>query len=564
MALQLLLLPCLVAGLQTVTVDVLVYGATPAGISAAITAANTSNLIVALIEPTAHIGGMSGPGGIGLRDINQQAPVLQPGTVLDAWVKLNQAYYQSSSPVWQPDQSVGQFHWEYLVSKYSNIVLYTNTGLLEDKNIQLVLDGTVIKSITTVNTSTEDPATSIQWIASQFIDASYEADVVIASNMSFAFGRESRLAYNESLAGVQSPAQTGKFTQFQEPVDPFWPNGTLIPGVDSTLPPYGSGDDRLMPYSYRACMIQVSTGLSSPVPMPEGYNRDTFELLGRYTVSLNGPTLGSLVGLYEYNGYPANKTFPMKYDLCESGDSAVSTDEPSVLYTQYVTANRAQRKVIAQKIKNWVQGWVYFLQTDPQVPQATRTSALEWGFCKDAWPFTPEKGMPLLMYLREGVRIIGDFVSTQNNLRKGVCLENGIGIASWTIDTHIMRRVVGTINGKVSALNEGEIGFAPLPGNGSVYELPSTLLFPKRSELTNLLVPTSPSSTHISFSSIRVEPTFMQLGTAAGVIARLAIENNNIPVQDLSNQVIQRGIVDAYQCIHWPECYNLTPKNCTS
>jgi FAD dependent oxidoreductase len=564
MSLAWLFLPALVAGLQTMNVDVLVYGATPAGISAAITAANSSNLIVALIEPTGYIGGMSGPGGIGLRDINQQAPVLQAGTVLDAWIKLNQAYYQSGSPVWQPDQSVGQYHWEYLVSQYKNIILYTNTALSEDRNVQLVLDGTVIKSITTVNTTTEDPASSIQWVASQFIDASYEADIVVASNMSFTFGRESKLAYNESLAGVQTPAETGKFTQFQEPVDPYWPNGTLIPGVDATLPPYEGGDDRLMPYSYRACMIKVSTGLSSPVPMPAGYNRDTFELLGRYTVSLNGPTLDKLVGLYEYNGYPANVTLPMKYDLCESGDSAVSTDEPSVLYTQYVTAKRAERKIIAQKIKNWVQGWIYFLQNDPQVPQATRNSALEWGFCKDAWPFTPEKGMPLLMYLREGVRIIGDVVSTQNNLVKGVCLQNGIGIASWTIDTHIMRRVVGTINGKVSALNEGEIGFAQLPGNGHVYELPATLLMPKRAEITNLLVPTSPSSTHISFSSIRVEPTFMQLGTAAGAIAKLAIANNNVPVQDLNNIDIQQAVIDAYQCIHWPECYSLTPKNCTS
>jgi hypothetical protein len=72
------------------------------------------------------------------------------------------------------------------------------------------------------------------------------------------------------------------------------------------------------------------------------------------------------------------------------------------------------------------------------------------------------------MYVREGVRIIGDVVATQNNLIKGICVADSIGIGSWTIDTHIMRRYVGTIKGQQSAVNEGEIGFAPLPGNGEL------------------------------------------------------------------------------------------------
>lgn len=50
--------------------DVVIYGATPGGIAAAITAARTSSsLSVVLIEPTSYIGGMAAPGGIGLRDL---------------------------------------------------------------------------------------------------------------------------------------------------------------------------------------------------------------------------------------------------------------------------------------------------------------------------------------------------------------------------------------------------------------------------------------------------------------------------------------------------------------
>lgn len=50
--------------------DVAVYGATPGGIAAAITAARASSTFsIALIEPTSNIGGMSAAGGIGLRDL---------------------------------------------------------------------------------------------------------------------------------------------------------------------------------------------------------------------------------------------------------------------------------------------------------------------------------------------------------------------------------------------------------------------------------------------------------------------------------------------------------------
>jgi ribulose 1,5-bisphosphate synthetase/thiazole synthase len=49
--------------------DIVIYTATPSGIAAAITAARTSSsLSIAIIEPTAYVGGMASAGGIGLRD----------------------------------------------------------------------------------------------------------------------------------------------------------------------------------------------------------------------------------------------------------------------------------------------------------------------------------------------------------------------------------------------------------------------------------------------------------------------------------------------------------------
>lgn len=54
---------------STVGYDIIVYTATASGIAAAVTAARTSpNLSIAIIEPTAYIGGMISAGGIGLAD----------------------------------------------------------------------------------------------------------------------------------------------------------------------------------------------------------------------------------------------------------------------------------------------------------------------------------------------------------------------------------------------------------------------------------------------------------------------------------------------------------------
>jgi hypothetical protein len=124
------------------------------------------------------------------------------------------------------------------------------------------------------------------------------------------------------------------------------------------------------------------------------------------------------------------------------------------------------------------------------------------------------------------------------------------------VDTHIMRRVAGSQNGTPSAMNEGEIGFAPLPGNGSTYDLPYSLLTPRKAEASNLLVPVCPATTHVSFSSVRVEPTFVLMGTAAGAAAALAVKHG-VAVQDVPLPALQAAIVGVGQCIHWPDCLNL-------
>jgi hypothetical protein len=46
-------------------------------------------------------------------------------------------------------------------------------------------------------------------------------------------------------------------------------------------------------------------------------------------------------------------------------------------------------------------------------------------------------------------------------------------------------------------------------------------MVPKRGEASNLVVPVAVSASHVAFNSIRMEPTWMILGHAAGVAAAM-------------------------------------------
>jgi FAD dependent oxidoreductase len=55
------------------------------------------------------------------------------------------------------------------------------------------------------------------------------------------------------------------------------------------------------------------------------------------------------------------------------------------------------------------------------------------------------------------------------------------------------------------------------------YQIPYGVIVPKL--VDGLLVPVAASTTHVAFSTIRLEPTWMALGEAAGTAADLAIRD---------------------------------------
>lgn len=71
------------------------------------------------------------------------------------------------------------------------------------------------------------------------------------------------------------------------------------------------------------------------------------------------------------------------------------------------------------------------------------------------------------------------------------------------------------------------------------YQIPYGVIVPRT--MQNMLVPTACSASHVGFCALRLEPTWMSLGEAAGHAAAFAIEAN-VPVHDVEPTALQRRL----------------------
>ena len=77
------------------------------------------------------------------------------------------------------------------------------------------------------------------------------------------------------------------------------------------------------------------------------------------------------------------------------------------------------------------------------------------------------------------------------------------------------------------------------------YGIPYGIMVPK--SIDGLLVPVAASTTHVAFSSIRMEPTWMSLGQAAGTASHLALaqgcQPRQVAMEELRETLKQQGQV---------------------
>jgi hypothetical protein len=115
-------------------------------------------------------------------------------------------------------------------------------------------------------------------------------------------------------------------------------------------------------------------------------------------------------------------------------------------------------------------------------------------------------------------------------------------MGSYNSDSHNVQRFEQT--GR-TVQNEGNMEVPVEP-----YQIPYRVMVPSRTQVTNLLVPVCLSASHVTYSTVRMEPQYMMIGQAAGVAAALAI-SADVPAQEIDITALRRilkaqGMVDQY------------------
>jgi len=202
-----------------------------------------------------------------------------------------------------------------------------------------------------------------------------------------------------------------------------------------------------------------------------------------------------------------------------------------------VNGTEAQRDQIRKKIKTYTMGYLWFGQTDPRVPEAVRQETARFGYCADE--FKDNGNFPYQLYVRQARRLVGQYVLTENDIVKKTKFADTIGLGYYTMDQHGMLRTV--LNGAIADETRPGISAGP-------YEIPFRAMLPKTTQTKNLLVPVALSTSHVAYTSVRVEPTYMVLGQAAGMAAALAPGGD---LTQISIKTLQSKLVAAKQVLHW-------------
>ena len=528
--------------------DLVVYGGTAAGVTAAIQARRLGRTVV-LLEPGQRVGGLT-TGGLGNTDIGSKAAV---GGLARSFYERVAAHY-SRPEAWVQETreqyakleigNQGHGRPDTQAAKTGRPTMWVFEPKVAERILKAMLDeagvpvrlgqrlslekgGVVKKGAAIASIRMESRQ---RYAGRVFVDATYEGDLLARAGVSYHVGREANAAYGETLNGVQTA--NAKSHQFNLRVDPYvipgHPGTGLVPGLQDGPPGEdGSGDRRVQAYNFRLTLTDAPDN-RLPIPRPEGYDARRYELLRRYVEAGVFDALGSVSPM------PNRKT-----DVNNNG--AFSSDHIGANY-EWPDGDYATRERIFRDHVSYVQGLWYCLQNDPRLPPETREKARRWGLCRDEFETTGH--WPAQLYVREGRRMVGELVMTEHHCRWTTKAEDSIGLAAYGMDSHNVQRYVAD----GAARNEGDVQVG-VPGP---YPVSYRAITPRRAEASNLLVPVALSASHIAYGSIRMEPVFMILAQSAATAASLALDGNGV-VQDVPYARLRARLLQDGQILDWTQ-----------
>jgi len=522
--------------------DVVVYGGTSAGVTAAVQARKMGKSVV-IVCPDKHLGGLSS-GGLGFTDTGEKAVI--GGLSREFYHRVWRHYQKPEAWRWQKREEYGnkgqgtpaidgeqrtmwifephvaeQVFEDFI--KEHQIPVHREEWLDRDKGVKK--DGARITAIAMLSGKTYE--------GKMFIDATYEGDLMAAAGVEYHVGREAISQYGERWNGVQIGVLHHRhhFGVLKEKISPYRipgdPTSGLLPRI-STEPPgeYGSADKKVQAYCFRMCLTDVPEN-RVPFPKPDGYDPNQYELLLRIF------NAGWRETFDKFDPIPNRKT-----DTNNHGP--FSTDNIGYNY-DYPEASYERRRQIIKEHETYQKGLMYFIANDPRVPKDVQEEMRRWGLPKDE--FTDNDHWSHQLYIREARRMIGKYVMTENELLKRRPTPDPVGMGSYGMDSHNVQRYI-TPEGYVQ--NEGDIGVS----TKGPYSIAYGSLVPKPGQCDNLLVPVCVSSSHIAYGSIRMEPVFMILGQSAATAACLAIDDN-VSVQNVSYDKLRARLLADKQILEW-------------
>jgi hypothetical protein len=517
--------------------DLVIVGGNPGGITAAIAAARMGKHSV-ILERTGYAGGLPA-NGLGATDIATRAATTG---LFREFVDRVRKYYADTygetseqvklcSDGYHFEPSVGARVFDEMLDEQKDRITLRKMRQFDAEASNVVMRDNRIESIRVLNRETGE--TEI-YEGAVFLDATYEGDLGAAAGVPFRTGREGRDEFGEPGAGR---------------VYKYW-GGPEAGG--STF----QADNAVQAYNYRLCLTNNPANRVA-IKKPARYNREEYASIaddvwaGRTT---NVAMLGITDEMREENrrriasGQPS--TLPgdrwgiyritnivhvpnAKTDANNQHDAFVSTDLPEENWP-WPTSSWEWRDRFAQRLREYIEGLLWFAQNDPALPAHFRKSAREWGLAADE--YVDNGNFPRQVYVREGRRFECAYFFTANDAIPAApggrppVHASSITASHYALDSHAVRkREAGRVH-----LD----GFISYPS--AVYTVPYGVITPR--EVDNLLLPVPVSGSHIGFSTLRMEPCWMALGQAAGIASALAIDEGvkvrNIPLDKLQNKLV--------------------------
>ncbi|MCX6623493.1 MAG: FAD-dependent oxidoreductase [Acidobacteria bacterium] len=481
--------------------DVIVVSGSSGGFGAAL-AAGRMGARVALIEDTPVLGGMLSNG---ISNIDTYSYESLSGIFEEFRARVKEYYrpVEATDPIFhspsgarrpadyrgrQSNAAIEGGRWEphaadkifkQMMAEAPGVTVFYNTWATG-----VVLRGNRVAGVVTRNHKGESRTLTGKVV----IDATHEGDIAAWAGVPCRIGREARSPL-EPHAG-----------------DLFFFNGTneIMEGSS------GRQDAGVVSYGLRLCIKHYPEGsgsahlLASP---PPGYDPKQFEHASDEL----------------HITMPGNKA--------EMNKNPIGNEMQEVNWG-WPEASREERAKLYAGYRDHALAFLYYLQHERGMRNI--------GLPEDE--FVDNGHVPYRVFVREARRIVGEATMTEADVNPFITgrgllpavRQDSIAIGHYAIDSKPVRQ---KLDASTPEKGNGDFFLAAVT---TPFQVPYGAIVPKNVE--GLLVPVAMSATHVAFSAVRMDPTWMAMGQASGVAAVLSIRDNVNPRQ-VEVEKIQRELL---------------------